>query len=156
MRCFRRCEGEQSEGWEEDHDVAEEVVLYPAAKRIGGDILCQKAIEETVNLEKMLYQLDQEYGHNIAKLDFEPRLKQFQTLLMQHLQMEESRLLPELEKSLKPQDVISLNDWYVSVRDMAPTRPHPDSPTGRFGNLATAPLLGFLDSIRDLGKTFSS
>jgi hemerythrin-like domain-containing protein len=81
--------------------------------------------------------MDQDYGHNINNADFNRRLEEFNNVLMQHVRMEETQLLPHLEKGLRKEDIDSLNTWFENTKVVAPTRPHPESPTGPAGNLAT-------------------
>lgn len=56
---------------------------------------------------------------------------------MQHVRMEETELLPHLEKSLKQDDLNSLNTWFQNTKTISPTRPHPEGPSSPAGNLVS-------------------
>jgi len=137
------------------HDVAEEVVFYPAVKKLGGSDLYDIAIQQTVEAERKLYDMDLEYGMDINKPNFNVRLEELKKDILEHMALEEQELLPKLECELSSENISSINLWFERVKLLAPTRPHPDGPHSVAGNLATAPVVAFLDSIRDLGKKFS-
>jgi len=48
------------------HDVAEEVVLYPTIRNLGLGHLADKAINQTIELEQLVYDMDQKYGTRIV------------------------------------------------------------------------------------------
>eukprot|EP01126_Amoeba_proteus_P010658 TRINITY_DN1417_c0_g1_i2.p1 TRINITY_DN1417_c0_g1~~TRINITY_DN1417_c0_g1_i2.p1 ORF type:complete len:214 (-),score=40.29 TRINITY_DN1417_c0_g1_i2:39-680(-) len=154
------------------HDVAEEVVIYPAVQRTRSDEMYNIALKQTEMAEKMLYdvcqplhltqsenfQLDQKYGHDLNQTNvftFNTEFAHFKTIIMEHVEMEESQLLPILERNLKEEDLDALNRHFETTKGLAPSRPHPSSPTGPIGNLTTGPLLALFDSIRDMSKSFT-
>eukprot|EP01126_Amoeba_proteus_P010657 TRINITY_DN1417_c0_g1_i1.p1 TRINITY_DN1417_c0_g1~~TRINITY_DN1417_c0_g1_i1.p1 ORF type:complete len:200 (-),score=38.00 TRINITY_DN1417_c0_g1_i1:39-638(-) len=140
------------------HDVAEEVVIYPAVQRTRSDEMYNIALKQTEMAEKMLYDLDQKYGHDLNQTNvftFNTEFAHFKTIIMEHVEMEESQLLPILERNLKEEDLDALNRHFETTKGLAPSRPHPSSPTGPIGNLTTGPLLALFDSIRDMSKSFT-
>lgn len=77
-------------------------------------------------------------------LAINPRLNDVRILLNQHIEFEESVLLPFLEEHMSPDDLLSLNDWYERAYAAAPTRPHPDAPHSQLGHLVAGALAACL------------
>jgi len=144
------------------HDVAEEMILYPAARNFSseGNRLADKAIEDTKVLEDELYKMDQKFGTGTMKqsdlADFNAHLLRVQNLLFPHVEWEETQLLPFLETHLSVDDIASLNKYFEMAKVGAPTRPHPDGPHSAAGKLLTGPFVSFMDHIRDVGKKFTT
>jgi len=137
------------------HDAAEEVLIYRTAGYISGH-KAQLAVDQTIAVEKLLYDMDQKYGHKIDEAGFHERLEALEKELNKHLSMEENELFPLLEQGLKEEEIGSLNHWFERLKPLAPTRPHPDGPHSAVGKLATGPVVKFLDTLRDLTKSFQA
>jgi len=138
------------------HNVAEEVVLYPAVREIISESLFRTATDQTIEEEKVLYDLDQRYGRNISAPGFTENLSKFETVMELHIKMEEEEILPILESTCNADDIDSINHWFDNTRNLAPSRPHPDGPHSAAANLASGPILKFIDKLRDLSKKMGS
>jgi len=107
-------------------------------------------------MEKLLYRIDRDYGlkiDNFEKLD--EQLKELQKLFSNHIDNEEANILQTFEKDYPNEKIDNINNWYLKVKQMAPTRPHPDGPHNTIGQIATGPAIVFVDMIRDMKKKFN-
>jgi len=138
-------------------DVAEEVVLYPSVRNLGLQALADTALEQTIQLENILYELDQKYGSGIEDVrTFNTDIGRLREVFNTHAcLLEGPDMLPRLESRLTPEDVDSLSLWFDRMKSMAPTRPHPGGPHSTAGKLLTGPVLSFVDRFRDLVKQFT-
>jgi len=137
------------------HDVAEEVVIYRSVRKF--DKAKSKAAKTQIkDLEKLLYDLDNDYGTSVENPNFNSRLKTFETAFVDHVAFVETGLIPIIETHHSPEDLEKLNNWYDRVKKLAPSRPHPDGPHSTAGQIAAGPALSFVDMMRDLGKKFST
>jgi len=139
------------------HDVAEEVVFYRALRNVGLGHLVDKAITQTIELEKLVYDMDQKYGQKIEDdAAFNWQLTQLKDMFNKHAgDLEENELIPALEAYLSFDEMESMNTWFEKIKVMAPTRPHPSGPHSAAGKLFVGPIVSFIDHFRDLGKKFS-
>jgi len=139
------------------HDVAEEVVLYPAIKNLGLGHLIDTAIFNCVEMERVLHGMNKRYKHGINDNEsFNIELHGLKNMFNNHLgYLEQNNLIPLLEKYLSYEDIESFNRWFDKVRMLAPTRPHPDGPHSHAGKLAVGPIVSFIDHFRDLSKKFT-
>jgi len=139
------------------HDVAEEVVLYPAIKNLGLGHLIDTAILNCVEMERVLHDMSKRYKHGINDNEsFNIELQGLKNMFNGHLgYLEQKNLIPILEKYLSYEDVESTNRWFDKIRMLAPTRPHPDGPHSVAGKLAVGPIVSFIDHFRDLSKKYT-
>jgi hemerythrin superfamily protein len=138
------------------YDVAEEVVLYSTIRNLGLSQVADTALEQTKNIEKLLYDMDHKYGGGITDLNtFNEDLTRLREALNLHINLEENEIFPSLESYLCSDDIDSINKWFDRIKAMAPTRPHPGGPHSTAGKLLTGPVLSFVDRFRDLSKQFT-
>jgi len=138
-------------------DVAEEVVLYSSIRNLGLNTLADTALEQTILMEKVLYEMDQRWGKGISDVNlFNDDIKRLRDVFNTHSNfLEGPEMLPRLESRLPMGDTESLNTWFDRIKTMAPTRPHPGGFHSTSGKLLTGPVLSFVDRFRDLSKQFS-
>jgi hypothetical protein len=139
------------------HDVAEEVVFFPAVKNLGLKNMVDTSINQTIELEKHLYQMDSKYGKKIGDdVAFNTDLQILKDLFNNHASyLEQRELIPLLERNLGDKELESLNNWFDKIKVTAPTRPHPNGPHSAAGALAVGPIVSFIDHFRDLSKKFT-
>jgi hypothetical protein len=136
------------------HDVAEEVVIYRSVRKIEKS-KSKPAKIQLKDLEKILYDIDKDYGSSVENPNFNSRLKTFETAFLQHIAFVETGMIPIIESHHSPEDLEKVNNWYGRVKKLAPSRPHPDGPHSTAGQIAAGPALSFVDMMRDLGKKFT-
>ena len=131
------------------HAAIEEQVFYPAVRKevegANDDVL--EAIEEHHIVKWELSELeklapdDETYDAKVAVLMENVR---------HHLEEEESELFPEVRKSLGRKALNEIGEALETSRKLAPTSPHPRSPSTPPGNLVAAPVAKVVDKL--LGK----
>jgi hemerythrin superfamily protein len=132
------------------HAAIEEQVFYPAARAAVADLEdpILEAIEEHHIVKWTLAELE----------DLDPTEKNFDakvTVLMEnvrhHVKEEERDVFPKVRKATTRKELTDLAEVLADAKHLAPTRPHPRSPSEPPANLATAPLAGVFDRARDRG-----
>ena len=104
------------------HSIAEEMYMYPAARRLlpDGDRIADHEIAEHGDAEQVMRDLekakatDPEFATLVARLIADVR---------HHIEEEESELLPRLEEACSAEDLQELGRKVVEAKDMAHTRP---------------------------------
>ncbi|GAA5167953.1 MULTISPECIES: hemerythrin domain-containing protein [Amycolatopsis] len=130
------------------HSVAEEQLMYPAARRYldNGDELADHELEEHAEAEQVMKQLE-----NVPADD--PRFDQLLGDLMKdirhHIKDEEEDLLPKLQQACSAEELRELGEKVVKAKKIAPTRPHPAAPDKPPANLILDPGAGLIDRLRD-------
>jgi hemerythrin superfamily protein len=130
------------------HSVAEEMYMYPAARKAlpDGDEIADHEIAEHAEAEEAMKELegveatDPMFNHLVDKLIRDVR---------HHIEEEESRLLPRLATSCSPDELRELGAKVLRAKKMAPTRPHPMAPDKPPLNMLLAPGAGLIDRMRD-------
>jgi cytochrome c553 len=129
------------------HEVAEELELYPAARKIGpkGVEAASQGLAQQAEAERLLSDLEK--GEN-DQSDFETKLKHLSQAIDRHAAFEESELLP-LIAGLSDEERFELGDHYAQAKKTAPSHPHPHGPDSLRGKVATGPIMAAIDRIRD-------
>ncbi|MFD7628685.1 hemerythrin domain-containing protein [Streptomyces sp. NPDC059851] len=131
------------------HSVAEEQYLYPAVREHldGGDRIADKEIADHTRTEQMLKELEE---LDPAGPEFDRRVDELHTEVLAHIKDEEENLFPALRHNCPQQVLDDLGDRIRRAKKLAPTRPHPGSPSTPPANKLLAPGLGLVDRARDL------
>jgi len=138
------------------YDVGEEVVLYSTIRNLGMIKSADTALEQTKQIEQLLYDMDQKYGNGISDMVcFNGDLIKLRDTFNVHANLEENEIFPQLEIKLSHDDIDSINNLFDRIKGLAPTRPHPSGPHSTAGKLLTGPVLSFVDRFRDLAKQFT-
>jgi hemerythrin superfamily protein len=130
------------------HAEIEEQVFYPAVREevpdAGGEVL--ESIEEHHIAKWVLHELEQlppDAENYDAKV----------TVLMEnirhHVKEEEKELFPDVRKALGRSRLNELGDELAEAKKLAPTSPHPRSPSTPPGNVMAAPLAKAADTVRE-------
>ncbi|HET9139123.1 hemerythrin domain-containing protein [Actinophytocola sp.] len=130
------------------HSVAEEMFMYPAARKAlpNGDEVVDHELEEHHEAEEDMKALedlepgDPRFDEMVAKLIKDVR---------HHLEEEESKLLPKMRELCSAEELHKLGEKVVAAKKIAPTRPHPSAPSKPPANLILAPGAGLIDRLRD-------
>ncbi|MGA8113346.1 MAG: hemerythrin domain-containing protein [Actinocatenispora sp.] len=130
------------------HSVAEEQWLYPAVRRhvADGDKIADEEIAEHAEVEQALKDLegmaadDPAYSAKISTLIADVR---------HHVNEEEHELFPKLIAVSSDEDLRELGAKIEKAKKIAPTRPHPSSPSTPPANMILAPGVGLIDRLRD-------
>jgi hemerythrin superfamily protein len=130
------------------HAVAEEMYLYPAARRVlpDGDGIADHEIGEHAEAERMMNDLD---GLDPTDPAFDATLTRLTGAIRHHVQDEESDLFPRLRATCAAEDLIDLGRKVRAAKQIAPTRPHPAAPDRPPFNKLLGPGMGLVDRVRD-------
>jgi hemerythrin superfamily protein len=130
------------------HSVAEEMYLYPTARKAlpDGDQLADHEISEHAEAEKLMTVLD---GLDATDPAFEATLTRLMAAIRHHVGDEESDLFPRLRQACSPDDLHDLGRRVEAAKKIAPTRPHPSAPDRPPFNKLLAPGAGLVDRVRD-------
>jgi hypothetical protein len=133
---------------ESKHETAEQQHFWPAIRELGpeGDRVADEAIRQERAAEQVL--------HELGKLDpedeeFEELLTGFISDARAHIAFEEGHAWPLLRASLTADEAAELGAKIAKAKKVAPTRPHPNTPTSKAARKAAGPLAGVADRLRD-------
>jgi hemerythrin superfamily protein len=132
------------------HSVAEEMYLYPAARKIlpNGDELIDEEIKEHAEVEELLKQWEGMDGDDPR---FMSTYEQIRDGLLHHIdEEEEPKLFPEMQSALSQDQQEDLGAKITRAKKLAPTRPHPSAPDGPPGDKILGVPTGIMDRMRDL------
>lgn len=131
------------------HAFAEEVVLWPALRRLApdGEELTARVEEEHQEINDLVAEME--------RMDpADPRHDQLAgrafALIRQDIRDEEDLLLPRLQAALDHARLRRLGSAWETVRRTAPTHPHPGVSRRPPGNAVAGVPLSALDRVRDL------
>ncbi|MEU6374921.1 hemerythrin domain-containing protein [Streptomyces sp. NPDC046909] len=130
------------------HSVAEEAYLYPAVREhlVNGNTVADREIEDHARAEQLMKDLesceagDPEFDRIVGELMDEVR---------SHIADEEQNLFPQLRAACPPETLDELGEKVRRAKKVAPTRPHPSTPSEPPANKLLAPGVGLIDRVRD-------
>ncbi len=130
------------------HSVAEEIYLYPAVREHvpGGDEIADHEVEEHDEAERTMERLE---SLEPADADFWPTMRELITEIRHHVEDEENDLFPKLRRACSEQQLRELGKKVEQAEEVAPTRPHPSSPSEGSALAALALGTGMIDRLRD-------
>jgi len=114
------------------HEVAEELVVYPALMQLrGGGAVSDSRLADQAEIERLLVALDrQEFDTH----EFEVDAARLGLEVLGHLEKEDAQVLPILATKLSPRRRIQLGRRFAEIKHVAPARhvsPGSRLPTGR-------------------------
>lgn len=131
------------------HSLAEEEVLYPAARQHLGDHMPDHALDEHQSLKLLSGDLERlDPGKDGQR--FDDTLTQLMNALMEHIHDEEHNLLPALRKAVSVEELRRLGRRFTAAKQHVPTRPRtwpPNKPSR--GNWLVNMMAAPFDYIRD-------
>jgi len=132
------------------HEVAEQVVVYPAARRAGatGRRIVESRLEEQFELDAKLHRLEQ---LDIGSEAFDTLLLDVERDVHLHTTYEERTLLEPLRMAVSPEQLVAIAKQYQVVRFAAPSHPYPDGDESQNSTRARVRggLLRLLRGMRD-------
>ncbi|KAF6257432.1 hypothetical protein COO60DRAFT_1523864 [Scenedesmus sp. NREL 46B-D3] len=106
------------------HAAKEEMVVYPVVRSTLGDAAADHMLAEHASLKTMLATLDTLAANDPS---FDMQLRGSLDAMVQHMQEEESSLLPQLAAVLNAETQLQLGIQFEAAKVRAPTRPHPEA-----------------------------
>jgi len=130
------------------HEAAEEELIHPLSRRdnAAGDAVVQARLDEEQQAKRDLANL---YDVGTDDPAFDTALRQLRDAVIAHAEHEEHEEFPALRRALSAEQLTRLAGMVRTAEQMAPTRPHPHSPSSATGNLIVGPPIAVFDRIRD-------
>jgi hemerythrin superfamily protein len=136
------------------HEVAEEVVVYPALRQEpGGDAVAEARLAEEAAAEKLLARLE--------KLDptteeFRGAIRDLESAVLDHARHEEAEVFPLLAANEESGYLALLGQKFKGEKLAAPNHPHPHAPDSPLAQKLVGPVAAFIDRIRDASRLRSA
>lgn len=130
------------------HAAIEEQLFYPVTREVvpdtGDDVL--EGIEEHQIVKWLL--------HDLERMDpqderFDAKVTVLIETVRHHVTEEEQEYFPKVRDELGRNDLADLGEAMAAAREVAPTHPHPRSPSTPPGNLVVGTVAGAADRIGD-------
>jgi hemerythrin superfamily protein len=130
------------------HSVSEEIYLYPTVRKVlpGGDDIANHELSEHDEAEQTMKRLEALTPDEPA---FWPTVHQLISEIRHHVGEEENNLFPKLRAACPEEQLQELGRKVERVQKVAPTRPHPSSPSEGVALAVLAPGAGLVDRVRD-------
>lgn len=131
------------------HETAEEMVIYPRLSMTGSEGLAvvRARKREEDQAKKALAELE---GMDPSGEAFAEAFARFRADVEAHAELEESEVLPRLERHGAPVELQLMEAGFVAAQFVAPTHAHRMAPESALGNLLLGPFVGTVDRVRDL------
>lgn len=133
------------------HEVAEEVVVYPAIRSDApdGKAEVKPRLQEQAEAEEKLAKME--------KLDpttpeFASELAELKSAVLAHAQAEEETIFPLLRALEGDDKLMEMGTKYERAKSSAPTHPHPHAPDTPPANRVLGPIAALFDKARDAAK----
>ncbi len=131
------------------HAVAEEVVVYPRVKQKVSEEEAERARREHAEAEETLKRLEKMDSDDPR---FEAEIRTLMTEIRGHVAEEEGEMFPHMRTVFTDEELVDMGRRVDAVKKLAPTRPHPGVPNDALPRLATGPVAGLFDRLRDLAS----
>jgi hemerythrin-like domain-containing protein len=113
---------------ESQHEAIEQQHFWPAVRQAlpDGDALADRAIEQEDSAKHTLQKLED--GH-AGDPEFEAALINFITAARKHIEFEQNTVWPLVQDVMSADELTDLGAKLEQAKAMAPTRPHPNTPS---------------------------
>ena len=128
------------------HSVAEEAEVYPVVAKKVSESEAERSKHEHAEAEETMNRLE---GLQPDDAAFDSELATLMREVREHVKKEEGEVFPQMRKVFSDDELVELGMKVASVKQMAPTRPHPAAPDGPPGDKILGPVTGLLDRMRD-------
>jgi len=128
------------------HSVAEETQVYPQVQAKVSAEEADRAKHEHGEAEETMKALD---GMDPDDPRFEAQLETLMREIREHVAEEEGEIFPHMRTVFSEQELVEMAGKVQQIKKIAPTRPHPGVPHERGARLATGPVAGLFDRMRD-------
>ncbi|AKF03835.1 hemerythrin domain-containing protein [Sandaracinus amylolyticus] len=131
------------------HAFAEEEVLFPTARGLGGpgELITAEIESEHQRINELFVEMESAHP---GEPEFERRAIELFGLLRKDVADEENRLLPFLASALSTRELQRVGKLWAAAKKTAPNRAHPRIPRRPPGNVLAGLPLAIVDRVRDL------
>lgn len=128
------------------HEVAEELVLRPVARRAAGEQEVDARNAEEAEATKVLKRLEK---MDVDSPEFASAIEEFEKAVGDHADLEENEEFPAIMRECTEEQRHSMGERLTAIERVAPTHPHPTA-AGKPAVLAlTGPFTAIMDKVRD-------
>ena len=130
------------------HEVAEEVVVYPAIRSDApdGEAEVEPRLREQSQAEKRLAAME---DLDPSGSEFAEQLEHLRRAVLEHAKAEEDNIFPLLRALEGPETRFEMGGRYEKAKASAPTHPHPAAPDTSPANKVVGPIAAIFDRARD-------
>lgn len=133
------------------HEVAEEVVVYPAIRSDApeGDAATNPRLREQSEVEKKMAKMEK---LDPTTSEFDVELAELKSAVLAHAQAEEENIFPLLRAFEGEDKLMEMGARYQRAKANAPTHPHPHTPNTPPVNKVLGPIAALFDKARDAAR----
>lgn len=133
---------------ESQHEAIEEQFFWPAVRELldDGDALADKAIAQEQEGKKLLQRLEDGIP---GDPDYQEALKAFVKAGREHIAYEQEVVWPAFEVAISRADLERMGEKLEAAKKIAPTRPHPDTPSNPVVLKTMGMATAMVDHVRD-------
>lgn len=130
------------------HEAAEEALVHPAMRDevADGRSAVEAILEEESEAEQLMADME---DMDPDRSEFLEAFEQLRTEVLAHAEHEESEEFPALRKTLSEARRREMGERFATIKDSAPTHPHPKTPQSPEVRAAAGPVAGAFDRMRD-------
>jgi hemerythrin superfamily protein len=134
------------------HETAEEEIIYPALRSLGGDDVVEARLTEEDEAKKALADLEK---MGTSAPEFPGELASFEKAVLAHATAEENEVFPRLRTGFDAERRRRMAEAFLVAEAMAPTHAHKMAPKSAVGNMLVGPFVAMVDRVRDAIKEHS-
>jgi hemerythrin-like domain-containing protein len=133
---------------ESRHEAIEQQWFWPAVRKAldEGDQLADHATTQEDEGKKLLQRLEE---GSPGEPDYHDALAQFVKAAREHIEFEQKNVWPQFKKAVDQQELERLGDVLEKAYEIAPTRPHPDTPSNPVVQKTMGVAAATMDHVRD-------
>jgi hemerythrin-like domain-containing protein len=133
---------------ESQHEAIEEQVFWPAVRKAldGGDQLADQAITQEQAGKKLLQRLE---DGKPGEADYHEALTEFVAAARKHIMYEQDVVWPKFAAAVSAEELEKLGGTLETAKKVAPTRPHPDTPSNAAVQTTMGTAAAMVDHLRD-------
>ncbi len=128
------------------HSVAEEAEVYPVVAQKVSESEAERSKHEHAEAEKTMQRLEDLQPDDAG---FDAELAALMREIREHVKGEEGEVFPQMRQAFSEDELVELGMKVASIKQMAPTRPHPAAPDSPPADKILGPAAGLLDRMRD-------
>jgi len=128
------------------HSVAEEAEVYPVVAQKVSESEAERSKHEHAEAEKTMQRLEDLQPDDAG---FDAELAALMREIREHVKGEEGEVFPQMRQAFSEDELVELSMKVASIKQMAPTRPHPAAPDSPPADKILGPAAGLLDRMRD-------
>jgi hemerythrin-like domain-containing protein len=133
---------------ESRHEAIEQQWFWPAVRKAldEGDQLADHATTQEDEGKKLLQRLE---DGRPGEADYHDALAKFVKAAREHIEFEQTTVWPQFERAVDQQELESLGQTLEQAWEIAPTRPHPDTPSNPMVQKTMGAAAATVDRLRD-------